>query len=224
VQKHGTGTFSMVTTTIAGKVQASIRGRYSLDGQQVAARLAVPQKTGKPATALVDLIGNAAYFQVAEWKKPSRFCWLRTSTDELSQSYGLDVATTDQVPLPVALLDDFRAARSNGKGLIDGNLSITSVLPMLSGSSKRQLVAAKPAGDVPAFLTFHGNDLLLTIPGYALSTALSDSLKLDASKFSSIAAQRFVAGVKITGPVARVRAPSSNRQMSAADQKANRCG
>jgi hypothetical protein len=224
VQKTGTGTFSTVTTTIAGKVVSSVRGRYALGDQQLAARLQVPQGSGSPATARIDVVKGAAYFQVAQWKQPSRSCWLRTTTEQLSQEYGLDVATADQVPLAVNLLDNFRALRSNGVGLVDGNLDITAVLPLLSGATKVQLVAAKPKGVVPAFLTFDGDNVLVTVPGYALSTALSQSLKVDESKFASIAADRYEAGLKVTGPVAAVRAPSSGRQMSAADLQANRCG
>ena len=224
VQKAGTGTFSLVTRTVAGQELASIKGRYALDDQHVAARLTVPQGTGKPATARVELVKGDAFFQVAQWTKAVRSCWLRSTTDDLSKSYGLDLATNDQVPLPIDLLDRFQAVKSAGNGLVDGTLDITAVLPLLSGAVKTQLVAAKPKGVVPAFLTFDGNDVLLTIPGYALSTALGESLKLDESKFSSIAAGRFEAGLRITGGIAGVGAPSSGRQMSAADLKANRCG
>lgn len=224
VQKNGTGTFSMVTRTSAGQLLASIRGRYALDDQQVAAQLKVPQKGAKPATARVELVRNDAFFQVAQWKKPSRTCWLRTTTVELSQGYGLDVSTTDQVPLPVALLDNFRAERTSGKGVVDGTLDIAAVLPLLSGSIKRQLIAARPQGAVPGVLTFHGNDVLLTVPGYALSATLSRSLGIEESKLASIATSSIEAGLRITGPVARVRAPSSSTQMTAAELKANRCG
>lgn len=223
VQKAGTGTFSLVTRTVAGEVLASIKGRYALDDQQVAARLTVPQGRGKAATARVELVKGDAFFQVAQWTKAVRSCWLRSTTDGLSKSYGLDLATNDQVPLPIDLLDRFQAVRSAGQ-VVDGSLDITAVLPLLSGAVKSQLVAAKPKGVVPAFLTFDGNDVMVTIPGYALSTALSQSLKIDESKFSSIAGERFEAGLRITGGVAGVGAPSSDRQMSAADLKANRCG
>ncbi|MDQ6641582.1 MAG: hypothetical protein M3Y66_03705 [Actinomycetota bacterium] len=224
VRKPGTGTFSMVTRTVPGSLVASIRGHYRLTDQQLAAQLIVPQSSRKAATAKLELVKNDAFLQVDEWKKPSRTCWLRTTADQLSQRYGLDVVGTGLVPLPLALLDNFRATTINGKGLIDGNLNITDVLPMLGGSIKRQLVVAKPQGVVPAFVSFSGNDVQVTIPGYALSAALAQSLGVAESQFSAIAADRFEAGLKVTGPVATLRAPSSKRQMTTADLVANRCG
>jgi hypothetical protein len=53
----------------------------------------------------------------------------------------------------------------------------------------------RPKGTVAAFLTYDADHVLITVPGYALSTALSNSLKIDEQKFSSIAAARYEAGV-----------------------------
>jgi hypothetical protein len=224
VQHTGAGTFGIVTRTVAGKLQASIRGRYDLSDQQLSAHLVVPQKGSGPATAEVAMVKDAAYFQVAEWDKRTRSCWLRTTPEGLSQDYGLDVASNDDVPVPVGLLDAFQATTVNGKGLVDGSVDISAVLPLLSGSNKRQIVAAQPTGQVPAFLSFNGRGLTITVPGYALSTALGQSLGLDPSRLSSIADQRFATGVKFKSSVAVVRAPARGKQMSAADLKANRCG
>jgi ubiquinone/menaquinone biosynthesis C-methylase UbiE len=70
-----------------------------------------------------------------------------------------------------------------------------------------------------------GGHVLITVPGYALSTALSNSLKVDAEKFSSIAAARYEAGVTtLNGGFGAVTAPRAAKQMSPADLQANRCG
>lgn len=224
VQKTGVGTFSMVTRTVPGKLEARIDGHYDLKTQQLSSGVRIPQHGGRSATARVDMIKDAAYFQVAQWDKPARTCWLRTSPEELSQKYGIDIASSDEVPIPIQLLDDFQAASVNGKGLIDGKVDIASVLPLLSSSNKAQIVAAKPTGTVPAFLTFSRDQMNITVPGYALSTALSGSLGVDPSKFSTIAEARYTAGVRIKQSVPGVQAPGKGKQMSQADLKANRCG
>ena len=98
-------------------------------------------------------------------------------------------------------------------------------LPLLSGSIKNQLTQARPSGTVPAFLTFDATHVLITVPGYALSAALSNSLKVDEQKFSSIAAAGYEAGVTtLKKGFSTVSAPQAAKQMSPADLKANRCG
>ena len=63
------------------------------------------------------------------------------------------------------------------------------------------------------------------MPGYALSSALSNALKIDEQKFASIAAARYEAGVTtLKGGFDQVAAPQPAKQMSAADLEANRCG
>lgn len=224
--KAGAGRFSEVTRAVSGAEISSIRGRYSMAAQQIAATFMVPDTTsGKTATARLSILGPDAFLQVDQWKKPSRGCWLKTTSGALSSDYALDVADSDQVPLPVLLLDNFQPTGSQGKGLIEGKVDISAALPLLSGSIKQQLVAAKPQGTVPAFLTYTDRQLLVTVPGYALSTALSESLKIDESKFSTIAAARYEAGLTgLGGGFAKVSAPASKLQMSDADLKANRCG
>jgi hypothetical protein len=220
------GQFSEVTRTIAGAEISSIHGRYSTDAQQIAATFKVPDTSStQKATARLAIVGSDAFLQVDQWKKPSRGCWLKTTAAKLSQDYALDVADSDRVPLPVLLIDNFEPTGSPGKGLLQGKVDITAALPLLSGSIKQQLVAARPQGKVPAFLTFDAQQMLVTVPGYALSTALSNSLKIDESKFSTIAAARYEAGLTgLGGAFAKVTAPATRLQMSDADLKANRCG
>jgi hypothetical protein len=220
------GRFSEVTRTVAGNEISSIRGRYSTAAQQIAANFKVPDTaSGKTATARLAIVGANAFLQVDQWKKPSRGCWLKTTSAKLSQDYALDVADSDAVPLPVLLVDNFEPTGSPGKGLLQGKVDITSALSLLSGSIKQQLVAAQPQGKVPAFLTFDDKQMLVTVPGYALSTALSNSLKVNESKFSTIAAARYEAGLtSLGGAFTKVSAPASKLQMSDADLKANRCG
>ena len=63
------------------------------------------------------------------------------------------------------------------------------------------------------------------MPGYALSSALSQSLKVDEQKFKSIAAARYEAGLTtLKGGFDKVAAPQAAKQMSSADLQANRCG
>jgi len=129
------------------------------------------------------------------------------------------------VPLPVGLLDAFVPESSQGKGLIQGHLDIAEALPLLSGSLKSQLVQARPSGTVAAFLTYDPRHMLITVPGYALSSALSNSLKVDEQKLSSIAGARYEAGVTtLSGAFDQVAAPQPAKQMSTADLEANRCG
>ena len=205
---------------------SSIRGRYSLDDQQVAATFRVPDtSSGKKATARLAIVGKDAFLQVDQWQKPSRGCWLKTTSQELSQRFALDVADSDEVPLPVDLLDAFVPESSQGKGLIQGHLDIAAALPLLSGSLKTQLTEARPTGTVAAFLTYDPTHVLITVPGYALSTALSTALKVDEERFSSIAAARYEAGLTtLKGGFDQVAAPQASKQMSSADLEANRCG
>ncbi len=225
-EKSGGGLFSEVTRGSTGEEISSIRGRYSLDDEQVAATFRVPDTaTGKKATARLAIVGQDAFLQVDQWKQPSRGCWLKTTSRELSERYALDVADSDEVPLPLTLLAGFRPESSEGEGLIQGRLDIPAAIPLLSGSIKAQLMQARPSGTVPAFLTYDATHVLITVPGYALSTALSNALKVDEQKFTSIAAARYEAGLTtLRGGFARVTAPKASRQMSAADLKANRCG
>ena len=218
--------FSEVTRKPTGEEISSIRGRYSLDDDQVAATFRVPDtSTGKKATARLAIVGKDAFLQVDQWQKPSRGCWLKTTSRELSQRFALDVADSDDVPLPVGLLTAFVPESSQGQGLIQGHLDITAALPLLSGSIKSQLMQVRPKGTVPAFLTYDPTHVLITVPGYALSTALSNSLKIDEQKFSSIAAARYEAGVTtLKKGFSAVSAPQAAKQMSPADLKANRCG
>jgi hypothetical protein len=224
VQKDGR--FSEVTRKPTGEEISSIRGRYSLDDDQVAATFRVPDtSTGKKATARLAIVGKDAFLQVDQWQKPSRGCWLKTTSRDLSQRFALDVADSDEVPLPVTLLTAFVPESSQGQGLIQGHLDITAALPLLSGSIKSQLTQVRPQGTVPAFLTYDADHVLITVPGYALSTALSNSLKIDEQKFSSIAAARYEAGVStLKKGFSTVSAPQAAKQMSPADLKANRCG
>ena len=218
--------FSEVTRRPTGEEISSIRGRYSLDDEQVAATFRVPNpSSGKNATARLAIVGKDAFLQVDQWKEPSRGCWLKSTSQELSQRFALDVADSDEVPLPVGLLDAFVPESSQGKGLIQGHLDIAEALPLLSGSLKSQLVQARPSGTVAAFLTYDPRHMLITVPGYALSSALSNSLKVDEQKLSSIAGARYEAGVTtLRGGFDQVAAPQAAKQMSAADLKANRCG
>ncbi len=218
--------FSEVTRKPTGEEISSIRGRYSLDDEQVAATFRVPDpSSGKNATARLAIVGKDAFLQVDQWKEPSRGCWLKTTSQELSQRFALDVADSDEVPLPVGLLDAFVPESSQGKGLIQGHLDIAEALPLLSGSLKSQLAQARPSGTVAAFLTYDPTHMLITVPGYALSSALSNSLKVDEQKFSSIAAARYEAGVTtLSGGFDQVAAPQPAKQMSTADLEANRCG
>ena len=218
--------FSEVTRKPTGEEMSSIRGRYSLDDQQVAATFRVPDtSSGKKATARLAIVGKDAFLQVDQWKKPSRGCWLKTTSQELSQRFALDVADSDEVPLPVDLLDAFVPESSQGKGLIQGHLDIAAALPLLSGSLKTQLTEARPTGTVAAFLTYDPTHVLITVPGYALSTALSTALKVDEERFSSIAAARYEAGLTtLKGGFDQVAAPQASKQMSSADLEANRCG
>ena len=218
--------FSEVTRKATGEEISSIRGRYSLDDDEVAATFRVPDtSTGKEATARLAIVGKNAFLQVDQWKKPSRGCWLKTNSQELSQRFALDVADSDEVPLPVSLLTAFVPESSQGHGLIQGHVDIMEALPLLSGSIKNQLTQARPSGTVPAFLTFDATHVLITVPGYALSAALSNSLKVDEQKFSSIAAAGYEAGVTtLKKGFSTVSAPQAAKQMSPADLKANRCG
>ena len=136
------------------------------------------------ATARLAIVGKDAFLQVDQWKKPSRGCWLKTTSQELSQRFALDVADSDEVPLPVGLLTAFVPESSQGQGLIQGHLDIAEALPLLSGSLKSQLTQARPSGTVAAFLTYDPRHMLITVPGYALSNALSTSLKVDEQKLS----------------------------------------
>ena len=218
--------FSEVTRRPTGEEISSIRGRYSLDDEQVAATFRVPNpSSGKNATARLAIVGKDAFLQVDQWKEPSRGCWLKSTSQELSQRFALDVADSDEVPLPVGLLDAFVPESSQGKGLIQGHFDIAEALPLLSGSLKSQLVQARPSGTVAAFLTYDPRHMLITVPGYALSSALSNSLKVDEQKLSSIAGARYEAGVTtLSGAFDQVAAPQPAKQMSTADLKANRCG
>jgi len=218
--------FSEVTRRPTGEEISSIRGRYSLDDEQVAATFRVPNpSSGKNATARLAIVGKDAFLQVDQWKEPSRGCWLKSTSQELSQRFALDVADSDEVPLPVGLLDAFVPESSQGKGLIQGHLDIAEALPLLSGSLKSQLVQARPSGTVAAFLTYDPRHMLITVPGYALSSALSNSLKVDEQKLSSIAGARYEAGVTtLSGAFDQVAAPQPAKQMSTADLEANRCG
>ena len=63
--------------------------------------------SGKKATARLAIVGKDAFLQVDQWKQPSRGCWLKTTSKELSQRFALDVADSDEVPLPVGLLAAF---------------------------------------------------------------------------------------------------------------------
>ena len=218
--------FSEVTRKPTGEEISSIRGRYSLDDEQVAATFRVPDpSSGRNATARLAIVGKDAFLQVDQWKEPSRGCWLKSTSQELSQRFALDVADSDEVPLPVGLLDAFVPESSQGTGLIQGHLDIAEALPLLSGSLKSQLVQARPSGTVAAFLTYDPRHMLITVPGYALSSALSNSLKVDEQKLSSIAGARYEAGVTtLRGGFDQVAAPQAAKQMSAADLKANRCG
>ncbi len=218
--------FSEVTRRPTGEEISSIRGRYSLDDEQVAATFRVPNpSSGKNATARLAIVGKDAFLQVDQWKEPSRGCWLKSTSQELSQRFALDVADSDEVPLPVGLLDAFVPESSQGKGLIQGHLDIAGALPLLSGSLKSQLVQARPSGTVAAFLTYDPRHMLITVPGYALSSALSNSLKVDEQKLSSIAGARYEAGVTtLSGAFDQVAAPQPAKQMSTADLEANRCG
>ena len=218
--------FSEVTRRPTGEEISSIRGRYSLDDEQVAATFRVPNpSSGKNATARLAIVGKDAFLQVDQWKEPSRGCWLKSTSQELSQRFALDVADSDEVPLPVGLLDAFVPESSQGKGLIQGHFDIAEALPLLSGSLKSQLVQARPSGTVAAFLTYDPRHMLITVPGYALSSALSNSLKVDEQKLSSIAGARYEAGVTtLSGAFDQVAAPQPAKQMSTADLEANRCG
>ena len=218
--------FSEVTRKPTGDEISSIRGRYSLDDEQVAATFRVPDtSSGKKATARLAIVGKDAYLQVDQWKQPSRGCWLKTTSQELSQRFALDVADSDEVPLPVGLLAAFVPESSQGKGLIQGHLDLAAALPLLSGSLKSQLAQARPSGTVAAFLTYDDSHMLITVPGYALSSALSNALKVDEQKFASIAAARYEAGVTtLKGGFDQVAAPQAAKQMSTADLEANRCG
>ena len=218
--------FSEVTRKPTGEEISSIRGRYSLDDEQVAATFRVPDTSSdRQATARLAIVGKDSYLQVDQWKKPSRGCWLKTTSQELSKRFALDVADSDEVPLPVGLLTAFVPESSQGKGLIQGHLDIAQALPLLSGSLKSQLTQARPAGTVAAFLTYDDTHMLITVPGYALSNALSTSLKVDEGKFRSIAAARYEAGVTtLKGGFDQVAAPQKAKQMSSADLEANRCG
>ena len=218
--------FSEVTRRPTGEEISSIRGRYSLDDEQVAATFRVPNpSSGKNATARLAIVGKDAFLQVDQWKEPSRGCWLKSTSQELSQRFALDVADSDEVPLPVGLLDAFVPESSQGKGLIQGHLDIAAALPLLSGSLKTQLTQARPTGTVAAFLTYDPTHVLITVPGYALSTALSTALKVDEQRFSSIAAARYEAGLTtLKGAFDQVAAPQPAKQMSTADLEANRCG
>ncbi len=224
--KPGGGLFTEVTRKPSGEEISSIRGRYSLDDEQVAATFRVPDtSTGQKATAKLAIVGQDAFLQVDQWQKPSRGCWLKTTSKGLSERYGLDVADSDETPLPLTLLGAFTPEGSEGKGLIRGKLDLIAAIPLLSGSIKAQLLQARPSGSVAAFVTYDATHVLITVPGYALSTALSTSLKVDESKFSSITAARYEAGLTtLEGGFAKVAAPAASRQMSAADLKANRCG
>ncbi|MGI9158075.1 MAG: hypothetical protein ACR2FG_15825 [Marmoricola sp.] len=224
VARNGAGDFSLRTTTVAGEVLANITGRYSLPDRQVAAELRVPQGADQSATARMDLVKDVAFLQVAQWRSPARTCWLRTTTEQIAQHYQFDVATTDEVPLPIALLDNFTLATSSGKGLIDGKLDLSVAARLLTGSVRARVLAAHPQGVVPAFLTFKGNSILITVSGYALSSALAQSLQVKASQFSTVAAARYEAAVRMRQHVTPVGAPDSASQMSAADLSANRCG
>lgn len=224
VARNGAGDFSVRTTTVAGEVLASITGRYSLPDRQVEAELRVPEGADQSATARMKLVKDAAFLQVAQWRSPARSCWLRTTTEQVAQRYQFDVATTDEVPLPVALLDDFSLATASGKGLIDGSLDLSVAARLLTGSVRVRVLAADPQGVVPAFLTFKGNNILITVPGYALSAALAQSLQVKASQFSTVAAARYEAAVRMRHQVTPVTVPDSASQMSAADLSANRCG
>ena len=94
--------FSEVTRRPTGEEISSIRGRYSLDDEQVAATFRVPNpSSGKNATARLAIVGKDAFLQVDQWKEPSRGCWLKSTSQELSQRFALDVADSDEVPLPV---------------------------------------------------------------------------------------------------------------------------
>ena len=218
--------FSEITRKPTGEEISSIRGRYSLDDEQVAATFRVPDtSSGRKATARLAIVGKDAFLQVDQWKKPSRGCWLKTTSQELSQRFALDVADSDEVPLPVGLLTAFVPESSQGKGLIQGHLDIAAALPLLSGSLKSQLTQARPSGTVSAFLTYDPEHVLITVPGYALSSALSQSLKVDEQKFKSIAAARYEAGLTtLKGGFDKVAAPQAAKQMSSADLQANRCG
>ena len=218
--------FSEVTRRPTGEEISSTRGRYSLDDEQVAATFRVPNpSSGKNATARLAIVGKDAFLQVDQWKEPSRGCWLKTTSQALSKRFALDVADSDEVPLPVGLLDAFVPESSQGKGLIQGHLDIAEALPLLSGSLKSQLVQARPSGTVAAFLTYDPRHMLITVPGYALSSALSNSLKVDEQKLSSIAGARYEAGVTtLSGAFDQVAAPQPAKQMSTADLEANRCG
>ena len=218
--------FSEITRKPTGEEISSIRGRYSLDDEQVAATFRVPDtSSGKEATARLAIVGKDAFLQVDQWKQPSRGCWLKTTSKELSQRFALDVADSDEVPLPVGLLTAFVPEASQGKGLIQGHLDIAAALPLLSGSLKSQLAQARPSGTVAAFLTYDARHMLITVPGYALSSALSNALKVDEQKFASIAAARYEAGVTtLKGGFDQVAAPQAAKQMSTADLEANRCG
>jgi len=217
--------FSEVTRKPTGEEISSIRGRYSLDDEQVAATFRVPDPSSGNATARLAIVGKDAYLQVDQWKEPSRGCWLKSTSQELSQRFALDVADSDDVPLPVGLLDAFVPESSQGKGLIQGHLDIAAALPLLSGSLKSQLVQARPKGTVAAFLTYDPRHVLITVPGYALSSALSNSLKVDEQKLSSIAGARYEAGVTtLRGGFEQVAAQQAAKQMSTADLEANRCG
>ena len=85
--------FSEVTRRPTGEEISSIRGRYSLDDEQVAATFRVPNpSSGKNATARLAIVGKDAFLQVDQWKEPSRGCWLKSTSQELSQRFALDVA------------------------------------------------------------------------------------------------------------------------------------
>ena len=72
--------FSEVTRKPTGEEISSIRGRYSLDDEQVAATFRVPDtSSGKEATARLAIVGKDAFLQVDQWKQPSRGCWLKTT-------------------------------------------------------------------------------------------------------------------------------------------------
>ncbi len=224
VDRVGAGDFSLRTTTVAGEVLTRITGRYSLADQQLAAQLRVPQGTDQSVTARIELVRDQAFLQIAQWKSPARHCWLRTTTDQIATDHQLDVATTDQAPLPVALLDNFRLATSSGTGVVAGNVDLSVAARLLSGSIRSRVLAVSPQGVVPAFLTFKGNNILVTVPGYALSSALAAALKVNASELTTVAAARYEAALRLKHQVAPVTAPGSSSQMSAKDLAANRCG
>ncbi|MCW2759238.1 MAG: hypothetical protein JWO46_2984 [Nocardioidaceae bacterium] len=223
VEKAGTGSFTLSDATIAGKALSTIDGRYSLDDETLDAAVSIPDGTGKSATAKIRVLGDTAYIQAAEWKPPSNTCWLKTTPAGISSDYGLDVSSAD-VPLPLLLLGKFQPQTSSGEGVYQGELDLASATLLLSGTTKSQVEQAKPKGTVPAFVTDDGTTATVTVPGYAMATALSTALKVDDSQFTAMKSERYEATLGPAKDTSAIAAPEAGKQMSKDDLTANRCG